>query len=59
MKPGAGGGVIQNAKAQPKQRQFYGKGSVPAQKHPAKKAGLSGDGPRSRKASPLGGKKGK
>jgi len=57
MKPGAGGGPIQNAKAQAQQRQLYGKGSAAAQKHPPKKAGLSGDGPRSRKGSPLAGKK--
>lgn len=43
MRPGAGGGPIQNAKAQPKQRQFYGKAAVVAQKHPAKKPGVGGD----------------
>ncbi len=57
MRPGSGGGPIQNAKAQAKQRQFYGKGSPAAAKHPAKKPGMTGDGPRSRKGSPLAGKK--
>lgn len=57
MKPGAGGGPIANAKAQPKQRQAYGKASIVASKHPPKKPGLTGDKPRSRKGSPLVGKK--
>jgi hypothetical protein len=57
MRPGSGGGPIQNAKAQPKQRQQYGKGTPAAGKHPAKKPGLSGDGPKSRKGSPFGAKK--
>lgn len=59
MRPGAGGGPIQNAKAQPKQKQFYGKGTPSAQKHPPKKPGMSGDSARSRKGSPLAAKKGK
>lgn len=51
MKPGAGGGPIQNAKAQPKQRQNYGKGGPASGKHPPKKPGLSGDkAPGARKA---------
>lgn len=58
MKPGAGGGPIQNAKAQPKQRQFYGKGGPAAGKHPAKKPGTSGDkAPGARKALAPKGKK--
>lgn len=57
MRPGSGGGYIANAKGQAKQRQSYGKGSPAASKHPAKKPGLSGDNARSRKGSPLAGKK--
>lgn len=57
MRPGSGGGYIQNAKAQAKQRQFYGKGAASVTKHPSKKPGLAGDSPRSRKGSPLAGKK--
>lgn len=52
MKPGAGGGPIQNAKAQPAQRQSYGKGKA-APKVPAKRPGKSGDNAPSRKGSPL------
>lgn len=57
MKPGSGGGPVQNAKAQPKQRQSYGKGAPVAQKYPAKKSGTSGDNARSRKGSPFAPKK--
>lgn len=53
MKPGAGGGAIQNAKAQPSQRQQYGKGSNISKKSPPKKPGLHGDAASSRKGSPL------
>lgn len=53
MKPGAGGGPVQNAKAQAKQKQSFGKGSAPAQKYPPKKPGVSGD-KRSGKAPPFG-----
>lgn len=53
MKPGSGGGPIQNAKAQAKQRQSYGKGGPAAGKHPAKRPGLTGDGPKARKGSAL------
>jgi hypothetical protein len=53
MRPGSGGGPIQNAKAQSKQQQSFGKAKPVASKHPSKKAGLSGDGPRSRKGSAL------
>jgi hypothetical protein len=56
MKPGSGGGPIQNAKAQSAQKQGYSKGGS-APKFPAKKPGASGDTPRSRKGSPLAGKK--
>lgn len=49
MKPGAGGGPIQNAKAQPQQKQTYGKGKG-ATKTPAKKPGMTGDSPKARKA---------
>jgi hypothetical protein len=48
MKPGGGGGPIQNAKAQPAQKQFFGKGKA-AGKNPPKKPGKSGDVPRPRK----------
>lgn len=57
MKPGSGGGSVQNAKAQSSQRQFYGKGSKVAAKNPAKKPGKSGDTASSRKPSPLFGKR--
>ena len=53
-KPGSGGGALQNAKAQSKVAQSYGKSSA---KHPAKKPGTSGDNPASRKGSPLAKKK--
>lgn len=57
MKPGSGGGAIQNAKAQSTVRQAYGKGATAISKSPPKKGGKSGDTPRSRKGSPLTGKK--
>jgi hypothetical protein len=56
MKPGSGGGPIPNAKAQSAEKQAYGKSAAFA-KHPAKKGGMSGDTPRSRKGSPLAAKK--
>ena len=40
MKPGSGGGTTQNAKAQSRVKQAYGK------TFPAKKPGMSGDTPR-------------
>jgi len=49
MKPGSGGGPVQNAKAQSTVKQAYGK------KFPAKKGGMSGDTPKPRAA--LAGKK--
>jgi hypothetical protein len=52
MRPGSGGGPIQNAKAQSAQKQSYGKGGM-AGKNPPKRPGKSGDNPRSRKGSPL------
>lgn len=58
MKPGAGGGPAQNAKAQSFVKQAYGKGGA-STKYPSKKPGLSGDNARSRKGSPLAAKKGK
>ena len=58
MKPGSGGGAVKNAKAQSLVRQAYGKGAGKvAQKHPAKKPGMTGDTPRSRKGSPFAKKK--
>ena len=59
LKPGSGGGPVQNAKAQPKQKQVYGKGSKPAPRSPSKKPGLINDGGKSKKASPFAAKKGK
>lgn len=55
MRPGSGGGPIQNAKGQSSQRQGYGKGEA-AKMHPAKKPGASGDSGKSKKASPFAGK---
>jgi hypothetical protein len=52
MKPGAGGGPVQNAKAQPQQKQAYGKGKGAA-KYPAKAPGAKGDNPRKGKTSPF------
>jgi len=54
MKPGSGGGSVQNAKAQSKVSQNYAKAGA---KHPAKPAGMSGDKQKSRKGSPLASKK--
>lgn len=56
MRPGSGGGPIQNAKAQAAQRQGYGKGKG-AKAFPAKKPGVSRDDMKSRKGSPLAKKK--
>jgi hypothetical protein len=54
MKPGSGGGAVQNAKAQAKQKQVYSKtGGKAAAKSPPKKPGMSGDSPGKRKGSPL------
>jgi hypothetical protein len=58
MRPGSGGGPIQNAKAQSNVKQAYGKsGAKVAAKHPPKKAGLSGDRGKGNKAPPFGKKK--
>lgn len=54
MKPGSGGGKIQNAKAQSAVKQNYAKVGI---KHPAKPAGMSGDKAHARKGSPLSKKK--
>ena len=50
MKPGGGGGTVQNAKAQASQRQNYTKGGASAKKYPGKRPGMSGDTPKARKA---------
>lgn len=58
MKPGSGGGPVQNAKAQSAVKQAYGKAGAKASgKHPPKKAGVSGDKGKSNKAPPFGKKK--
>lgn len=56
MRPGSGGGPIQNAKAQSAVKQTYGKGKA-ATKTPAKKPGVSRDDMKSRKGSPFAKKK--
>ncbi len=54
MKPGSGGGKVQNAKAQSAVKQNYVKSGT---KYPAKPAGMSGDKQNARKGSPLSKKK--
>ena len=54
MKPGSGGGPVQNAKAQSTVKQSYAKSGA---KFPAKPPGMSGDKQRARKGSPLTKKK--